>query len=308
MPIIGSIAGGSAGGFGQRKGGKPIRAFDVLFVAGGGAGCTACHSPGGGGGGVRTSFPGGTQLEIEGKTTYTVTVGAGAPPNPASGGGPPIHGTQVPGNPGGNSEIYLSAPEVLYYSSGGGGGPPPGADGKPGGAGSGTFYSDNLGAGNAGGFDPTTNVNGVEGYPGRRGQPFSPGNAGGGGGGAGAQAPSQNGGAGIANSITGSSVTYGGGGAGGWYADGSGFSGGPGGGGSNGGISGGPGTNGLGGGGSGGGPGPSANSGAGGHGRIVLRYPSEFSTTVAPGTNTITDHPGGDKLATFNVSGTLSVD
>jgi len=302
MPLIGSFGSASGRGFG-RGGGKPLRLFDILFVAGGGAGCSACHSPAGGGGGMRTSWPGGTQLEIDGKTTYTVTVGAGGTGQPASG-GPPIHGSNRPGNPGGNSEIYLSAPNVLYYSTGGGGGNPPGPAGNPGGAGSGTYYSSIVGAGNAGGFTPP------EGSPGTHGQPISPGNVGGGGGGGGASGNTRGlgGGDGTSTDISGSSITYAGGGGGGWYANGSNQPGGSGGGGSNQGIPAGDGSNGLGGGGSGGGPGPSSRGGNGGSGQVVFRYPSEFSTTVAPGSNTITDHPGGDKLATFNVSGTLSVD
>ena len=38
MPILGSIGGGSAGGFGQRKGGKGPYDIDFLVVAGGGSG------------------------------------------------------------------------------------------------------------------------------------------------------------------------------------------------------------------------------------------------------------------------------
>ena len=302
MPLIGSFGSASGRGFG-RGGGQPKRLFDILFVAGGGSGSPSCHSTGGGGGGMRTSWPGGTQLEIDGKTTYTVSIGAGGTGAPGSGGGPPIHGTQRPGVPGGNAEIYLSAPNVLYYSTGGGCGNGGYVAGSPGGAGGGSNGGAG-GAGNAGGFSPP------EGAPGGNssGNPDPVGGGGGGGGASGATVNNGNGGNGTSTDITGSSVTYAGGGGGGWYAHGSGLPGGSGGGGTNQGTTGGSGSNGLGGGGSGGGPGPSSHGGNGGSGRIVFRYPSEFSTTVAPGTNTITDHPGGDKLATFNVSGTLSVD
>ena len=46
----------------------------------------------------------------------------------------------------------------------------------------------------------------------------------------------------------------------------------------------------------------------GGSGRVILRCPAAEGATlsVSPGSNTVSDHPGGDKLATFNVSGTIS--
>ena len=70
------------------------------------------------------------------------------------------------------------------------------------------------------------------------------------------------------------------------------------------------GANGLGGGGGSGG----VNNGPpytwregqpGGSGRVILRFPSISTLEVSPGTNTVTAHPGGDKLATFNVTGNL---
>ena len=51
-----------------------------------------------------------------------------------------------------------------------------------------------------------------------------------------------------------------------------------------------------------------ASGGNGGSGKIVLRAPSSATFTVAPGTNSTSTHPGGDKLATFTVSGTVQVD
>ena len=45
----------------------------------------------------------------------------------------------------------------------------------------------------------------------------------------------------------------------------------------------------------------------GGSGFIVLRGPSNTNFTVAPGTNTVTTAPNGDKVATFTVSGTVKV-
>ena len=37
-----------------------------------------------------------------------------------------------------------------------------------------------------------------------------------------------------------------------------------------------------------------------------MRTPSSYTLAVTPGCNTSTTHPGGDKLATFTVTGTLT--
>jgi hypothetical protein len=49
--------------------------------------------------------------------------------------------------------------------------------------------------------------------------------------------------------------------------------------------------------------------GAGGSGIVIVRYPSAVAgaVSVAPGTNTKTTAPNGDGIATFTVSGTLTV-
>jgi hypothetical protein len=63
-------------------------------------------------------------------------------------------------------------------------------------------------------------------------------------------------------------------------------------------------------GGGGGGPtGPSAPGRAGGSGIVIVRYPSAVAPAIslAPGTNTKTTAPNGDGVATFTVSGTLTV-
>ena len=60
-------------------------------------------------------------------------------------------------------------------------------------------------------------------------------------------------------------------------------------------------------GGGGGGAGDVANGGTGGSGIVVVRGPSAVTFAVAPGTNSTSTHPGGDKIATFTVSGTLTV-
>ena len=60
-------------GFGSGGGAAPVE-MDYLIVAGGGG---SAPLGGAGAGGFRTSFPGGTQLEFENGTPYTVTVGSG---------------------------------------------------------------------------------------------------------------------------------------------------------------------------------------------------------------------------------------
>lgn len=287
MPLLGTFGAGSASGFGQTRGGGvgPLSA-DYLFIAGGGAGRTFSQGAGGGAGGLRTSYPGGTQLEFESGVQYTVTVGAGG--NAGS-----------PGNPGTDSEIYVNAPSVLFESSGGGGG-----GGEDGGSGGGAYGPQRpaAGSGNVPPFSPP------QGNPGGR-QP-GPGHTGGGGGGAGASGnPNGNGGDGSTVNITGTPFVAAGGGGGGFYSSNP-----PGGGsgGSGGGAPrGGGGTDGLGGGGGGGSqahaPQPVSPGGRGGNGIIYLRYPSsEPDPVVTPGSNTITT-VGGDRLITFNVSGTLTV-
>ena len=88
----------------------------------------------------------------------------------------------------------------------------------------------------------------------------------------------------------------------------------PGAGGSGGGGAGGAGSNGAngttnsgGGGGGGGGTGTPYNGGNGGSGMVIIRAPSAVTMSVSPGTNATAAHPGGDKIATFTVSGTLTV-
>jgi len=70
------------------------------------------------------------------------------------------------------------------------------------------------------------------------------------------------------------------------------------------------GLSGLGGGGGGGssgfGGGGIPSGGAdGGNGIIIIRSPSAVAFTVAPPANATSTDPGGDKIATFNVTGTL---
>jgi|TARA_Y100000033_G_scaffold45898_1_gene49797 hypothetical protein len=158
----------------------------------------------------------------------------------------------------------------------------------------------NLGKDSAGSNDWTANnlvgeLGSRQGYKGGTSYQYSVANAGGGGGG-GAGAPGGNavsgvtagaGGAGRTSTITGSSVTYGGGGGGGSWGT-AGGAGGAGGGGAGklGGSSTGaanPGTNGLGGGGGGAGYTNAdwQSGGAGGSGRVIIRYPSSHGALTA---------------------------
>ena len=56
-----------------------------------------------------------------------------------------------------------------------------------------------------------------------------------------------------------------------------------------------------------GGQGANLSGESGGSGVVIVRGPSAVSFSVSPGTNATATHPGGDKIATFTVSGTLTV-
>jgi len=132
----------------------------------------------------------------------------------------------------------------------------------------------------------------------------------------GADGGSGGGGTGSTSGVGGSGTTnqgFAGGAAGGTNAGGGG--GGAGAAGTNGsgttGGNGGNGTDGLGGGGGGNGPhtGNPNGGGNGGSGIVIIRAPSDFAGTIAPGDNTITTSPAPDgaaKICTFTVSGTLT--
>ncbi|MBQ3315884.1 MAG: right-handed parallel beta-helix repeat-containing protein [Kiritimatiellae bacterium] len=244
---------------------------DMLLVGGGGAGGNQ-YGGGGGGGGVIsitnifTSYSAGGSIEF--------TVGAGGAVNATD--------RQRGGN-GGRSWITLGG--QIYTAKGGGGGGgwsnTPGAGGGSGGGGS------NTGAGGAG--------TAGQGYAGATGAGGSKSGGGGGAGHAGYAYTTDdgghagNGGEGIANSITGVSVLYGGGGGGGSSNNGvNNLT--PGTGGAGGGGNGGKGTigqngvNGLGGGGGGGGD---ANDhrrgGSGGSGTVIFRFrTNDFAVEPIP--------------------------
>jgi hypothetical protein len=318
MPILSSRGAGAASAFGLGANTGVALEVDYLIVAGGGAGSQG-FAGGGGAGGYRTSFPGGTKITlVEPVTTITVGSGGAAPPAGTNG---------LPANHGEVSDIG-----ALIETTGGGSGyflepatyPDVDDDPMSGGSGAGTGAGVGQGPGNVGGNGNVGGYTPVEGYNG--GASFGNYSASGGGGasvagsnaGPGPSGPAGPGGNGLANSITGSSVTYAGGGGGSpRYAGlpvGSGGSGG-GGAGNNGpdapalGV---PGTDELGGGGGGSfysNSGPVAGS-SGGSGVVVIRIPAATAPgtlSASPGTNTVTTLPSGDKVARFTVDGTLTL-
>ena len=259
--------------------------FDWLVVAGGGSGGSVNNNfngGGGGGGGLRTSFgstSGGgvnseSSIEVLSNVNITVTIG---------GGGAAVGSTNnTTGNNGSNSFIsgtnHNDAPfSIESIGGGGGGGNTVNATGR----GSGGGGSESSGLGGSG----TTS----QGFAG--GQGSEGGNRGGGGGGASEIGGDSNGGDGLAVSITGTSVTYAGGGA----SNGNGGDGGGGGAGQ-------AGTLNTGGGGGGVGTTPVG----GGSGIVIIRYPAVNTLNVGAGlaSNTITD--GASKVTSFT-SGTGTV-
>ena len=211
---------------------------DIEYVIYGGGAGGGGHAGGGGAGagGVMSGT-----IPALGPGAYTVTIGPGGAGGPTS---QPATGTD-----GGNSSIAVPSPKggtIIAYGGGGGGDNTSGENGGCGGGGPGTQSQDG-----GYGFNPTTpapNLNPAlaplhpypitQGGNGARRQ-AAPDNLGGGGGGTGGgshptnaiDAVSANGGPGTTFTITGASVTKGGGGGAGAHASGeSGGEGGPGGG------------------------------------------------------------------------------
>jgi len=284
-------------GFGA-GGSVKLHEGDYLVVAGGGGGQFDVYGAGGAGG-YRTSYDGPAasgvdKLSFACGETYAVTIGSG-------GAGMGIGTTGASGQ---NSTVAWYC--GTFTATGGGASQSPFPSGG-GGSGASSAFGNNQSRcnGNAGCFSP------VEGYSGSTGQNSNV--AAGGGGGAsenGGTDGAHHGGDGYNSGITGSCVTRGGGGGGGAGSGGAGP------GGSGGGGGGGPSPKGAGGSGSGntGGGGGSGgtvqgNGGAGGSGVVIMRFPSCNTLTVAPGTNSVAScvGPSNCKVATFNVSGCLTV-
>ena len=237
-----------------------ISGIECLVVAGGGAagGGSGVAGGGGGAGGYRT----GSGISAVANTSYNITVGAGGVYNSSTG---------VGGD--GSSSTFSS-----ITSTGGGGGGygndttvSPGRTGGSGGGGGGGYSFERTNSGGAG-----TSGQGNNGGTGNQTNNDAA-RAGGGGGGAGAVggngANTGNGGSGgngIANSITGTSVTYAGGGGGGGFNSSYTSPGGSGGGGSGGRASSTAGAANTGGG--GGGVWTGSGGANGGSGVVILRY------------------------------------
>jgi hypothetical protein len=262
----------------------PPLTVDYLVIAGGGAGGTRDNYSGGGGGagGYRSSVSGENSgggssaespLTLSPGSNYSVTVG------------------------GGGSDSTFST--ITSSAGGGGRGVNGGGTGGSGGGGDGEVtagFAGTTGQGRAGG-------NGRAGGSADRG--------GGGGGGASAVGNNAvagnggNGGAGVASSITGTSVTRGGGGGGGTRQNTPG-SGGAGGGGN--GSSGAVATSGAAntGGGGGGAGNASSGNGLGGSGVVIIKYPDSYTIGGGSGLTFSTTTSGSDKITTFT-AGTGSI-
>jgi hypothetical protein len=284
---------------------------DVLIVGGGGGGGGFYYAGGGGAGGMQTV----TGVVLAPGSPVPITVGAGGAAGRAS--GPPASSPDVIGGSGGNS-VWGHGPAPVTSAGGGGGSGNPGArsTGVPGGSGGGGPM-----------YAPTGGGTGVagQGNPGGPGAGWAGGGAIGGGGGGGGKAAAGSagtfgpspansggpGGAGSPNDYTGSPVNYAGGGGGGAGGDPNYGVGGTGGGGDGGNPTPGPevGATNTGGGG-GGATSPSTPGGAGGSGKVVVRYPKNDPTYG----NAPADISGGTKTQTpthyiheFNSTGTFTV-
>ena len=291
---IGAGGGGGAGGtYGAGGGGgsgiiiveenyavstvsSNVYTVNYLIVAGGGGGGN--YGGGGGAGGMTT----GTNIIIPGQI-YSITIGAGGA-GASSGSGSGTHGST-----GTNSSFNYN----VAFGGGGGGGNDPSTvaahTGYNGGSGGGASNQNAVGVAGLG-------VPG-QGYNGGTGTGSAGTTVSGGGGGASAVVGTPNGGAGLSSSITGSAITYaGGGGAGGPSATGS--TGGAGGGG-NYGVAG---TANLGG---GGGGFNGSGAFAGGSGLVILSVPTSNYTGTTTGSPTITTN-GIYKVLTFTSSGSYT--
>jgi hypothetical protein len=281
---------------------------DFLVIAGGAGGGT-CFAGGGGAGGYRTSVgtSGGggsaeSSLTFADGVVYTITIGAGG--NGSS-------SASNKGTNGSDSSISGTGITTITSTGGGGGGSQSNAAGSNGGSGGGR--SQTTGSAGSG----TAN----QGYSGGTGTAGVGTTAGGGGGGAGAVGGNSNtgtrvagiGGAGLASSITGSSVTRAGGGGGGGDNRSAFMAGGTASGGGGAGSQNGVATNGTantGGGGGGSGTGvdntPSGNGGNGGKGVVILSMPDASYSGTTTGSPTVTTGVSGKTVLVFNDSGSYT--
>jgi len=279
--------------------------ISYLVVAGGGSGGNE-RGGGGGAGGYRTNY-GGSAITIQQSQTYTITVGTG--------GAAKATNDQGWGNSGTNS-LLSGTGITTITSTGGGGGGAAGVEGRDGGSGGGAYSGQAIGSGNT---PSTTPSQGNDGGSSSSGSPHY-GSGGGGGSSAvganGANSGGGNGGAGTSNSITGSAVTYAGGGGGGVYNSTSAIGTGGAGGGGNGGSGGNGsnnlaatgGTDGLGGGGGGAARYGSytSPSGKGGDGVVIIRMSTADYNLRSNITGTFTSAAvGTDTYIKWTASGSL---
>jgi len=262
---------------------------EYLVVAGGGSG--GINDAGAGGaGGLLTNY-GGTAILLSPSETYTVTVGSG---------GASVSSNSN-GNGGNNSVLSGTGISTITAIGGGSGGKganagSPGGSGGGGGASSSSGGSGTVGQGNDGGYGTYSAPN------------YGAGGGGGAGavGGNGTSSNGGNGGNGLSNSITGSAITYAGGGGGSTYQDtASSGSGGTGGGGAGLGAGSANGTNGLGGGGGGASGASGTSSGSGGSGVVILRVATADYSGTTTGSPTVTTD-GTDTIIKFTGSGSYT--
>ena len=263
-------------------------AVSFLIVAGGGGGSNAGGGAYEGGGGAGAGGFGTGSIFLTPGTNYPVTVGAGS----------------SAGNVGSNS--------VFNGQTANGGGGAAGGNGQTGGSGGGSQNGGSVGGATGGSGSSTTFLGNIG------GQGYNHA-GGGGGGGAGGQGGGGNAGAGgnagggASSSISGSSVTYAGGGGGGSGNNGA-NAGGSGGSGQAGGGNGGNGGGGSGnsasantgsGGGGGGNSSSTTNGGSGGSGIVVISIPTTYYSGITTGSPTVTTN-GSNKILTFTSSGSYT--
>jgi hypothetical protein len=311
MPLIGTFGAGSGKAFGfTGASGFPFN-IEYLVIAGGGAGGLQAGG-GAGAGGYRLNTgetsgggsPVSTALEVITGDEYSITIGAGG----VSYGPAPTYPITVPPTPG-TASVFAGITSL------------------PGGHGGG--YSESIvDDGNAPGTVGSSaarsstsiyyEVPGNQGYRGgNHGSHSGPAFGGGGGGGAGSEGTQGGsscgvGGNGLASSITGSSVTRGGGGGGGGRVAAPGGAGGPGGGGAGSNSSpsnASPGTVNTGGGGGSEGYSQASHGtgGSGGSGFIALKVPSAITASFSPGvTSSLSTAVPGYKIYSVTATSTGS--
>ena len=264
----------------------PANTYSASYLIVGGGGGSSCSD--GGGGGAGGYLAGSTYLTTG--TTYSFTVGAGG-----AGTGNNLN----PGGNGGNS-TFTGLTTAVGGGGGGGGGSPSGISGGSGG-----------GAGNGGVGGSSGSGTAGQGYAGGSAASDSTNYCAAGGGGAQALGSNAvpgstggNGGVGIANSITGSSVYYAGGGGGASLGGAGVGTGGLGGGGNGSSSTGNAGSANTGGGAGGAGPGGVAGAN-GGSGVVIVSVPTANYTGTTTGSPTVTTS-GGNTIMTFTSSGSYT--